>query len=80
MPLEVRPARHFLIDLDRFRSWMSGRKAPRLEHIDRAMRKESGLLMIGFDALHGNRSRLGVAARVVQAMSEPFPSVAPNHS
>jgi len=54
VPLEVRPDRHFLFDLDGFRSWLAGRKAPRLEHYYRAARKQSGLLMDGKDPQGGS--------------------------
>ena len=53
VPLEVRPDGHFLISLDDFRTWMAGRKAPRLEHFYRAMRKDTGLLMDGKDPVGG---------------------------
>ena len=54
VPLEVRPDRHFLTDLDDFQTWMTGRKAPRLEHFYRAMRKETGVLMDGKDPVGGS--------------------------
>ena len=45
LPLEIRPDRHFLTDLDGFNQWAEGRRHLRLEHFYRHMRQHTGLLM-----------------------------------
>ena len=43
--VEVRPDRHFLCSREEFSSWLAGRKAPRMEHFYRWMRRRTGYLM-----------------------------------
>ena len=45
LPIDVRPDRHFLLDLDSFDRWAEGRKQLRLEHFYRFMRQRTGVLM-----------------------------------
>jgi deoxyribodipyrimidine photolyase-related protein len=47
LPLDVRPNRLFLIDLEGFQDWAKGRKELRLEHFYRYMRRRLDLLMDG---------------------------------
>jgi deoxyribodipyrimidine photolyase-related protein len=54
VPVEIRADDRFLCSRDRFAGWMSGRKAPRMEHFYRDMRRLTGLLMDG-DAPAGGR-------------------------
>ena len=45
LPIDVRPDRHFLIDIKSFDQWAEGRKQLRLEHFYRFMRQRTGVLM-----------------------------------
>lgn len=45
LPIDVRPDRHFLLDLDSFEKWAQGRRQLRLEHFYRHMRQRTGVLM-----------------------------------
>jgi len=45
VPLETRPDRHFLVDLEHFDHWMAGRKQPVMEHFYREQRRRLGVLM-----------------------------------
>ncbi len=53
LPIEVRPDRHFLCDLESFDQWAEGRKHLRLEHFYRHMRQRTGVLMDGKKPLGG---------------------------
>ncbi|MFM9858199.1 cryptochrome/photolyase family protein [Pseudoxanthobacter sp. M-2] len=54
VPVEIRLDDRFLCSRERFDRWMKGRKAPRMEHFYRDMRRLTGLLMDG-DAPTGGR-------------------------
>ena len=45
VPLEMRPDRHFLFDLEDFDAWMTGRKQPIMEQFYREQRRRLGVLM-----------------------------------
>ena len=45
VPVETRPDRHFLVDLEDFDAWMAGRKQPIMEHFYREQRRRLGVLM-----------------------------------
>jgi len=53
LPIDVRPDRHFLIDLESFDRWAAGRKQLRLEHFYRHMRQGTGVLMDGKEPVGG---------------------------
>ena len=54
VPLEVRPDRHFMIDLQTFDRWSEGRKGLRLEHFYRYLRQRHDILMDGRRPVGGN--------------------------
>ena len=54
LPLEIRPDRHFLTDLDSFNQWAEGRRHLRLEHFYRHMRQHTGVLMEGKKPVGGS--------------------------
>jgi len=45
VPLEMRPDRHFLVDLVDFDRWMAGRQQPVMEHFYREQRRRLGVLL-----------------------------------
>ncbi|MBP7937374.1 MAG: cryptochrome/photolyase family protein [Phycisphaerae bacterium] len=45
VPLETRPDRHFLVDLEDFDAWMADRRQPVMEHFYREQRRRLGVLM-----------------------------------
>lgn len=45
VPLETRPDRHFLVDLEDFDAWMAGRKQPAMEHFYREQRRRMNALL-----------------------------------
>lgn len=45
VPLETRPDRHFLVDLEDFDAWMAGRNRPVMEHFYREQRRRTNVLL-----------------------------------
>ncbi len=45
VPLEMRPDRHFLVDLEDFDAWMAGRRRPLLEQFYREQRRRLNVLL-----------------------------------
>lgn len=45
VPIQLLPDRHFLCSREEFAGWLSGRKAPRMEHFYRWIRRRTGYLM-----------------------------------
>jgi deoxyribodipyrimidine photolyase-related protein len=45
VPLDMRPDRHFLVDLEDFDAWMAGRKQPIMEHFYREQRRRMKVLL-----------------------------------
>ncbi|MCG6861491.1 MAG: cryptochrome/photolyase family protein, partial [Chromatiaceae bacterium] len=54
LPLEVRTDRKFLIGMNDFRDWANGRKALRLEHFYRHMRRRNDVLLEGKNPMGGS--------------------------
>ncbi len=53
VPLEIRPDRHFLCSVEKFRKWAEGRKELRMEFFYRVMRVDYNVLMEGTQPIGG---------------------------
>lgn len=53
VPVEIRSDDRFYCSIEEHRDWSDGRKAPRLDHFYRYMRRKTGVLMAGDDPVGG---------------------------
>lgn len=53
IPIEIREDHRFICSNERFRAWAANRKQMRMEHFYREMRRDTGLLMDGFEPVGG---------------------------